>query len=395
VPQWGIPYVNYAYNAGLTKGIGNGLFGASQTMDAKSYHTFLLRALGYNDSEGNFSWSSASQFAHQIGLLDTGYYADISTNTFLRNHMAKSSYDALNFNMKGSQERLADTLIESGYINEAFSGSTFEENYLEIHFLDVGQALCILVEDNAGNQLLYDAGNNGDGDFIVSYLESEGVDDIEYLINSHPHEDHIGGMDDVLHAFDVEQVILSGKTYDTKSYDEVIALISQQGIPISYPEAGTEYQMGGWTFEVLGPMGSDYSNVNNYSLVVKVSYGETDVLLTGDAEILSELEMIASDADLEAEILQVGHHGDALSTSSQLLREMEPAFAVISVGEGNSYGYPDDAVQMRLEGLGIETYRTDVDGTVVFTLLDSAISVGSMTEIGNPDPAVTDRPEME
>lgn len=393
VPEWGVPYTNYAYEQGLTNGIGNQQFGSQQNIDAMSFHTFLLRALGYDDSIGDFSWSEANEFALEKGIISPYYYGDITNNVFRRDHVAKSAYDCLYSTKKGSSILLIDELISSGDIDVQLANELTNKDILEVHFLDVGQALCILIQDQDGNELVYDAGNNADADFIVNYLNSEGVEDIEYLVNSHPHEDHIGAMDSVLESFVVDNVIMSNKTYDTKAYMDVIELLVKKDIAISDPIAGQKYVLGDWSFEVIGPIQTNYVEVNDYSVVLKVTYGNQSIVLTGDAEALSEQEIIASGVDLKANILQVGHHGSATSSTASFVYKVDPKYAVISVGADNSYGHPDSIVTKRLDIMDIETYWTEVEGTIVFTLDGASIDVHMDATVGNPDSNSTDHPE--
>lgn len=263
---------------------------------------------------------------------------------------------------------------------------TLEEDNtkLEIHFLDVGQALSVLITDGNGNDMLYDAGNEGDGDFIVNYLKTEGIDDLEYLINSHPHEDHLGGMDKVLLEYDVETVIMSNKEYNSKAYRDVISSITDKNIAVSDPIVGERYELGEAVIEILGPLGTSYDETNDYSVIAKVTIGNQSVLLVGDAEALSEHELVQSGSNLKANILQVGHHGSASSSTAQFLHKVKPDIAVISSGKGNKYGHPDNIVINRLEKMNGKVYRNDMQGTVVVTLNENeAINVATFSDIGN------------
>lgn len=264
---------------------------------------------------------------------------------------------------------------------------------LKVHFLNVGQALSVLIQDENGNELLYDMGNDADAPFISEYLKKAGVESIEYMINSHPHEDHIGGMDKLLKAFEVDTVIMSNLTYDTKAYKEVLDLLIQKNIKVTDPVPGETYSVGSWSFEIVGPMKTTYDETNNYSVVIKVTNGSQSVLLTGDAEVDSEHEIIASGADLKADILQVPHHGSGSSSSSQFIKKISPQYAVISVGSDNSYGHPDNLVINRLELMKIKTYRTDVDGTVVFTIDGGEIKAETFSNVGNSGKSSGDKPE--
>jgi len=280
---------------------------------------------------------------------------------------------------------------EVSEITEAESSSVIKEveatSTLYVHFLNVGQALSVLVSDDNGNDLLYDAGNSSDANFIVSYLKKQGVDDIEYLINSHPHEDHIGGMDEILNEFEVENVIMSNLVYDTNAYTNVINILTDKNIAVTDPIVGQTYQLGTAVIEVLGPLNTSYTEANGYSVVIRVSSGSQSVLLTGDAEAESEHELVASRNDLSADILQIGHHGSAYSSTIQFVSKVNPKYAVISVGTDNSYGHPDSIVTMRLANMNINVERTDMNGTIVFELNGKDEILVQELNTGNPDTA--------
>ncbi|BES66326.1 hypothetical protein SANA_27650 [Gottschalkiaceae bacterium SANA] len=262
--------------------------------------------------------------------------------------------------------------IETEDSKEAGMGNT---SVMQVHFLDVGQALSVLVMDGQGNELLYDAGNEGDAEFICSYLDELGIDRLEYVVNSHPHEDHIGGMDRVLETFEVEQVFLSTKEYDSKAYEDVMHALEEGHVEAIYPKAGTRYNLGKLEIQVLGPLGSDYVNTNDYSVILKIKNANQSVLLVGDSEAISEHELVEAGVDLQADVFQVSHHGSSTSNTIQYLSKINPNYAVISVGADNRYGHPDATILDRLRNMGIFTYETDLDGTIVMTLDESRIFV--------------------
>ena len=222
--------------------------------------------------------------------------------------------------------------------------------------------------DGQGNELLYDAGNEGDAEFIYSYLQEHGIDRLEYVVNSHPHEDHIGGMDRILEAFEVDQVLLSTKEYDSKAYEDVIYALEEGHVETIYSEPGTTYNLGALEIQVLGPLCSDYVNTNDYSVILKIGNASQSVLLVGDSEAISEHELVEAGADLKADVFQVSHHGSSTSNTIQYLSKINPDYAVISVGADNRYGHPDATILDRLRNMGISTYETDLDGTIVMTI---------------------------
>ena len=264
------------------------------------------------------------------------------------------------------------------------SGETEREtvSVLQVHFLDVGQALSVLVMDGQGNELLYDAGNEGDAEFVMSYLKDLGIDRLEYVVNSHPHEDHIGGMDRVLETFEVDQVLLSTKDYDSQAYRDVMHALEEHHVEAVYPKAGTIYNLGALEIQVLGPLGSNYENTNDYSVILKIKSASQSILLVGDSEAVSEHELVAAGVDLQADVFQVSHHGSSTSNTIQYLSKIDPDYAVISVGADNSYGHPDATILERLRNMGISTYETDLDGTIVMTLDGSQIFIETFEAIG-------------
>lgn len=349
VPNWAVGYANYAYTNGLTKGIGNNLFGSGDIMQANSYTTFMLRALGYDDSIGDFSWSKATEFAEEIDLIGFHFQNEITNFYFLRDQVAKMSYEALKFKMKNSNKTLAQRLVEEGAIpgNIANNIHIMNDEIMEVHFLGVGQADSILIIQD-DEYMLVDAGNNADSDFVVDYLNDQGVDELDYVIGTHPHEDHIGGLDAVIDAFEVETVLMPDVEADTVTYSDVIDSINNKGLAITRPEYGDEYTLGDAKFTILAPNSDNYSDVNNYSIVILLEYRDTKTLLTGDAEVESEEEILAKEIDIDADLLKLGHHGSDSSTSQEFFDAVSPDYVVICYGEDNTYGHPSNETMQKL-----------------------------------------------
>lgn len=242
-----------------------------------------------------------------------------------------------------------------------------ENNTLKVHFLDVGQADCILIQAPTGENMLIDAGNNDDADMIVTYLNAKGVKKIDVLVGTHPHEDHIGSLDTVIDTYDIGKVYMPRVTHTTKTFEDVLIAIKNKGLKIAAAKAGEIIDFSPNTrVEILAPNSPEYDDLNNYSAVIKLTYGNTSFLFTGDAEDISENEMLASGYDLKADVLKLGHHGSSTSSTEAFLAAVKPSYGVISVGKGNDYGHPHEEVLTRLEQAGIEIYRTDESGTVLF-----------------------------
>ena len=234
-----------------------------------------------------------------------------------------------------------------------------------VTFIDVGQALSVLVGCD-GQYMLYDGGNVEDGSLVVSYLQSRGVDRLEYVFCSHAHEDHVGGLAAVMAAVPAGQVYAPVTENDTQCFEDFVKYTQQQGLAIVVPAAGSVWQLGSAVIRMLGPVAS-YDDTNDTSLVLRIDYGETSFLLTGDMEQDAEDDLVASGAPLDVDVLQVGHHGSETSTGYVFLNTVLPEIGVISVGEGNSYGHPHEAALSRLRDAGVDVWRTDLSGTITIT----------------------------
>ena len=246
---------------------------------------------------------------------------------------------------------------------------------LTVHFIDVGQADCILLE--CGNCFaLVDGGNTDDGSLVVDYLESQGVEILSLVVGTHTHEDHMGGLGQVLQSFPVNNIWCSEITYSNSCVSAFLKGARDQDEEIQYVQPGDMFYLGGTdgaSITVLGPVKS-YEDVNNLSLVLMVEYGNTRFLLTGDMESDAEADLLDSGADVKADVLKVGHHGSYTSTSYRFLREVAPTYGVISCGRNNEYGHPHDAPMSRLRDADVILYRTDLMYTV------TAVSDGETIE---------------
>lgn len=238
---------------------------------------------------------------------------------------------------------------------------------LKVHFIDVGQADCILIQ--APNKtMLIDAGNNADSNLILSYLKNLKINKIDVLVGTHPHEDHIGSLDSVIDSFDIGAVYMPKISTNTKTFEDVLLSIQKKGLKVTTAKAGVVLDLGeGVKAEMFAPNSDKYEEINEYSAVIKLTYGETSFLFTGDAETISEKEMTAKKYNLKADVLKVGHHGSTSSTSPVFLKAVSPKYAVISVGKDNQYGHPDSIIINRLNTFGVQIYRTDESGTIIVT----------------------------
>jgi competence protein ComEC len=237
---------------------------------------------------------------------------------------------------------------------------------LTVHYVDVGQADCTLIQLPDGKTMLIDAGNNDDADLIVAYLKRQGIQKLDYVIGTHPHEDHIGSLDAVIDTFDIVDIYMPKASANTKTYRDVLTSIQKKGLSIHTAKGGmTVFDTGDTKAELLAPNSDTYKSLNNYSVVLKLSYQDTSFLFCGDAEKESEKEILQSGSPLSSNVLKVGHHGSASSTTDAFLSAVNPDIAVITCGKDNSYGHPHKETLQKLAQRNINVFRTDESGTVV------------------------------
>ncbi|NLV47772.1 MAG: MBL fold metallo-hydrolase [Clostridiaceae bacterium] len=235
---------------------------------------------------------------------------------------------------------------------------------LKVHFIDVGQADASLVLCD-GESMLIDGGNAEDSDLIYSYLKKQGVDHLNYIVNTHPHEDHVGGLAGALNYATVEYAFAPTTSYDSKAFNSFVKYLNKQNRGIIVPEVGDSFSLGSASVQVLGPVRTS-DDPNNNSIVLKVIHDEISFLFAGDAEREEEQDILDKGFKLDSTVLKVGHHGSESSTTYPFLREIMPTFAVISVGNNNSYGHPTDNTLSRLRDADAKVMRTDMQGDIIF-----------------------------
>lgn len=254
--------------------------------------------------------------------------------------------------------------------------TTNAANDCEVHFIDVGQGDSQLILSD-GKAILIDGGENDQGAVVVDYLNGIGVEKIDLLVATHPHSDHIGGLDVVVNELEVGQILMPRLPDDlvptTRTYTDLLEAIQGKDLKITAAKAGAAYTFGKGVLTVLGPQ-RDYDDLNNTSLVCRFDYDGRSFLFTGDIETPVEKDMLKDGADLQADVLALGHHGSSTSTSKAFFREVDPAVCVISCGEGNSYGHPHKETLATLSDSDAQVFRTDYQGSIVIGVADGELT---------------------
>jgi len=235
---------------------------------------------------------------------------------------------------------------------------------MKIHYIDVGQGDSELIQVD-GKNILIDAGTSDKK--ALNYLRSLGITTLDYVIATHPHEDHIGSMDDVINSFNVGTFYAPKVTHTTKTFENMVNALKNKNLKMTVPKVGDTLTIGNATLTFLAPNSETYEDLNNYSIVCKLKYGNNSFLFEGDAEDVSENEILAKQLDIQADVIKVGHHGSHSSTTQAFLDKVSPKYAIISDEKNNDYGHPHKETLDKLNAKGIKTFRTDLNGTIIAT----------------------------
>lgn len=282
-----------------------------------------------------------------------------------------SEITGININLEQNNTQ-GNNILDEDTTNSETTNNIIEGEQLIVDYIDVGQADSILLrtEDKA---MLIDAGNNEDGEDVVKYIKDKGIDTLEYVIGTHPHEDHIGGLDNVINELNIGTIYMPEITTNTKTYENVLTAIENKELSINIPKKGNKFYLGKAECEIMTDSILDKNNLNLASIITKVTFGNTTFLFTGDAETENEETINWPKID----VLKVGHHGSNTSTSQQFLNQIQPKIAVISVGKDNDYGHPNEETLEKLENVGAEIYRTDESGTIEIISNGNELSVSN------------------
>ena len=254
----------------------------------------------------------------------------------------------------------ANPFVES---NDMTSVSTFSGDTLRVNYIDVGQGDSIFIQLPNNETMLIDAGEAYMSENVINYLNNLGIKKIDYVVGTHPHTDHIGGLEEVINTFDIGSIYMPRAGSTSKTYLDLLTAISNKGLKVKTAKSGVVVlDDDNLKLEFIAPNSDSYSELNNYSAVLKLTYLDNTFLFMGDAETLSEDEITY---DVDADVIKVGHHGSDSSSGIEFVKKVSPEYAIIMVGEGNSYNHPYQSIIDRYENVGAKVLRTDLDGNIV------------------------------
>lgn len=248
--------------------------------------------------------------------------------------------------------------------SNAINLSRDELDGIRIFYFDVGQADSILIQTNNENMLI-DAGNNADGENLVEFLKNQNITKFKYVFGTHAHEDHIGGLDNIILHFNVDHFYMPDVVSTTKTYEDILTALEQKQLKYEVPQIGDKLNMGDLIIDVIYIGNESSNNLNNTSIVLKLTYKNIKLLFMGDLE--SNVEKNILDNDLKSDVLKVGHHGSNTSSSKDFIEKVKPSISIISVGKNNKYNHPKKSTIELLEKYDSKVLRTDELGTIILT----------------------------
>lgn len=239
-----------------------------------------------------------------------------------------------------------------------------EIDKLEVHFIDVGQADSILITTN-NEYMLIDAGDSSSKKTLIDYFNKLQISGFKHVVATHPHEDHIGSMDDVIGNYDIENFYMPDVLTTTKAFENMLDSLEAKSMTYKVPDVGDKFYLGETIIEVLF-LDDDLNNLNDCSIVLRLTHGESSMIFMADASTLVEEEIMDGYDNIKSDLIKIGHHGSSYSSSLEFLEFINPKYAVISVGKNNIYKHPSNEILKRLEQNDIKVYRTDANGTIIF-----------------------------
>lgn len=279
----------------------------------------------------------------------------------------RSTSEADSFQSETHQSPQAEQTQQSdNHESEGTEPTVPEGSTFEIHFFDVGEADSALIECD-GHYMLIDGGNPGSSSFLYSYLQKHGIDYLDYIVCSHAHSDHVGGLAGALNYASVGAAYAPVTEYDSRAFNSFVKYLNEQGKEVTVPSPGDSIMLGVAEITFIGPVDISLAEINhnNASIILRIKYGSTSFLFTGDAEIEEELSVIGTNAELQSTLLKVGHHGSYTSSSEVFIAAVNPDYAIVSVGKDNEYGHPHDVALDRISRYCPSVYRTDLLGEIV------------------------------
>lgn len=251
--------------------------------------------------------------------------------------------------------------------------NTNEQKMMRVHYIDVGQGDAIFIELPNSQTMLIDAGESSKGQIVINYIKSLGFSKIDYLLGTHPHTDHIGGLAQVINAFNIGKVYMPKAVSTSKTYENLLNTIAAKNLKINTAKAGINViQESNITADIIAPNNDSYSSLNNYSIVLKIKYKDKSFLFNGDAETLSENEI---KTDVSADVIKIGHHGSDTSSGQSFVNKVKAKYAIVSVGSSNRYDHPIQSILDRWQNSGTKIYRTDLSGTIIVTTNGTSIDI--------------------